>query len=132
VLIGPATGSLVEPATGRSWSRAEITRRVSVRAAQHRAEGLQRGDRVFLHFGNCAEFFVERLAVWQIGACVVPIDPSFTPFEIETLSSWAKLVLARFRAPDRAPFWIADWEGTTEARTQTPPSRGFAAGCDAS
>jgi acyl-CoA synthetase (AMP-forming)/AMP-acid ligase II len=90
VLLGPGIGALVEPATGRWWAPAEVRRRVAIRAAQHRAAGLRRGDRVFLHFGNCSEFFVEVLAVWRVGGCVVPIDPSFTPFEIETLSAWAK------------------------------------------
>ena len=90
VLLGHGTGALVEPATGRAWTSAEITRRVSARAAQYRAGGVQRGDRVFLHFGNCNEFFVEVLAAWHVGACVVPIDPAFTPFEIETLADWAK------------------------------------------
>ena len=90
VLLGPGIGALVEPATGRSWTSAEITRRVSVRAAQLRAGGLQRGDRVFIHFGNCNELFVELLAAWRVGACVVPIDPAFTPYELETLSAWAR------------------------------------------
>lgn len=90
MLLGHGTGALVEPATGRAWTSVEITRRVSARAAQYRAGGLQRGDRVFLHFGNCNEFFVEVLATWHVGACVVPIDPAFTPFEIETLADWAK------------------------------------------
>ena len=90
VLLGPGIGALVEPATGRSWTRAEVARRVSARAAQLRAGGLQRGDRVFLHFGNRYEFFVELLAAWHVGACVVPIDPAFTPFEVDTLSEWAR------------------------------------------
>ena len=90
VLLGSGIGALVEPATGRSWTSAEVIRRVSARAAQHRAGGLQRGDRVFIHFGNSNEFFVEVLAAWHVGACVVPVDPAFTPFEIETLSAWAR------------------------------------------
>jgi acyl-CoA synthetase (AMP-forming)/AMP-acid ligase II len=45
---------------------------------------------VFVHFGNCNEFFVELLAAWQSGACVVPVDPDLTLFEIETLAAWAK------------------------------------------
>jgi oxalate---CoA ligase len=87
---GPGFGALVEPATGRSWSSAEIAHRLSVRATQYRTVGLQRGDRVFIHFGNCNEFFVEVLAAWRLGACVVPIDSGFTPFEISTLAEWAK------------------------------------------
>jgi acyl-CoA synthetase (AMP-forming)/AMP-acid ligase II len=87
---GPSFGAFVELATGRSWSSAEIADRVDTRVAQYRAAGIERGDRVFLHFGNCHEFFVEVLAVWQSGGCVVPIDTAFTPFEIATLSASAR------------------------------------------
>ena len=65
-------------------------RRVELRAADHRARGLRRGERVFIHFGNCNEFFVELLAIWRAGGCAVPIDTALTPFEIETLAAWAK------------------------------------------
>ena len=65
-------------------------RRVDARIADYHALGFRPGERVFVHFGNCNEFFVELLAAWQAGGCVVPIDPSFTPFEIETLAAWAK------------------------------------------
>ena len=102
MLLGHRFGALVEPATGRVWTSAEITRRVSTRAAQHRAGGLQRGDRVFIHFGNCNEFFVEVLAAWRVGACVVPIDPAFTPFEIETLAAWARPQLSVWFDPPGA------------------------------
>lgn len=103
VPLGPNIGPLVEPATGRSWTSAEITRRVTERAAQLHARGLERGDRVFVHFGNCSEFFVEVLAAWHVGACVVPVDPSFTAFEVETLSAWARPRLSIWlEAPEQA------------------------------
>ncbi len=63
-------------------------RRVDLRVADHLARGLRPGDRMFIHFGNCNEFFVELLAIWRVGGCAIPIDTGFTPFEIETLAAW--------------------------------------------
>src|SRR6476659_3945640 len=83
-------GSLVEPITGRRWTPAETESRIAQRLAVYRDGGVGRGDRVFLHFGNCLEFFVELLAIWRAGACAVPIDPRFTAYEIETLAGWAR------------------------------------------
>ena len=65
--------------------------RVEARVAALAAAGLQgHGDRAFIHFGNCHQFFAELLAIWSLGACAIPIDPRFTPFEIETLVSWSR------------------------------------------
>ena len=94
-------GNLIEPLTGKRWtgdaSRAHIDARVRFYAAQK----LSRGDRVFIHFGNCNEFFAELLAVWSLGGCAVPIDPRFTPFEIETLAAWSKPKFSSWQgAPD--------------------------------
>jgi acyl-CoA synthetase (AMP-forming)/AMP-acid ligase II len=49
-----------------------------------------RGDRVFIHYGNSLEFFVDLLAVWWLGGCAIPIDARLTPFEIETLARAAR------------------------------------------
>ena len=68
----------------------ETAGHVAARVADHRARGVRPGDRVFVHFGNCNEFFAEVLAVWHAGGCVIPIDSTFTPFEVETLAAWAR------------------------------------------
>lgn len=83
-------GSLVEPVTGRRWDAEHVATRIAARRADYQSRGMAFGDRVFIHFGNCNEFFVELLAIWASGGCAVPIDTRFTPFEIETLASWAK------------------------------------------
>ena len=83
-------GNLAEPISGRRWDRSAITREVGLRVARFQRHGLARGDRVFLPFGNRLEFFAELLAVWQLGACAVPIDARLTPFEVTTLVGAAK------------------------------------------
>jgi acyl-CoA synthetase (AMP-forming)/AMP-acid ligase II len=90
MVLGHEVGRLIEPGTGRCWSPDETVHRVAARVHDYRARGLTPGDRVFIHFGNCNEFFVELLAAWRAGGCAIPIDTGLTPFEIETLASWAK------------------------------------------
>jgi acyl-CoA synthetase (AMP-forming)/AMP-acid ligase II len=89
MLVDLKVGSLHEPLTGRRWDPSEITRRWLQRAAFYRDADLRPGDRVFLHFGNAPELFVELLAIWTLGGCVAPIDPRLTPFEVETLAASA-------------------------------------------
>ena len=78
-------GNLAEPISGRAWDRTSIQREVALRVARFQAHGLQRGERVFLPFGNRLEFFAELLAIWRLGGCAVPIDARLTPFEVTTL-----------------------------------------------
>ena len=78
-------GNLAEPISGRSWDRMAVRREVALRVARFQAHGLQRGERVFLPFGNRLEFFAELLAIWRLGGCAVPIDARLTPFEVTTL-----------------------------------------------
>ena len=96
-------GNLIEPLTGRRWTPADTRMRIEARVGAYAAAGLSRGDRVFIHFGNCPEFFAELLAVWTLGACAIPIDARFTAFEIETLAAWSKPRFSAWMdAPDSA------------------------------
>ncbi|HEX5133314.1 MAG TPA: class I adenylate-forming enzyme family protein [Candidatus Krumholzibacteria bacterium] len=95
-MLDTRTGNLIEPLTGRRWNADDVARRVAMRTADYLARGFVRGDRAFIHFGNCNEFFVELLAVWRAGGCAIPIDARFTPFEIETLARWARPRLSLF------------------------------------
>jgi acyl-CoA synthetase (AMP-forming)/AMP-acid ligase II len=97
VFIGTEIGSLTEPVTGRRWDPNEIRSRTLRREAQFRALGFRRGDRAFLHQGNALEFFVDLLAVWTIGGCVIPIDGRLTLHEIEVLTGAARPRLSLWR-----------------------------------
>jgi acyl-CoA synthetase (AMP-forming)/AMP-acid ligase II len=90
-------GRLTELLSGRSWSHQELWARLGARHAQYRAQGMQRGDRVFILYGNNLEFFVDLLAAWQVGASVVPVDGRLTLFEVENL---ARTVMPRFALVD--------------------------------
>jgi acyl-CoA synthetase (AMP-forming)/AMP-acid ligase II len=86
-------GTLTEPLTGRRWDRAGIFRRICARVSYYRTLGLSNSDLVFVHYGNTLEFFVDLLAVWILGGCVVPIDPERSKYEVETM---ARAAMPRF------------------------------------
>ena len=83
-------GRLVESHSGRAWSSREIVGRVGARIRRLQREGLGRGDRVFVRYGNKLEFFIDILAAWQVGASLVPIDGRLTAFEVENLARAVK------------------------------------------
>jgi acyl-CoA synthetase (AMP-forming)/AMP-acid ligase II len=83
-------GNLNEPLTGRRWDRQSILHQYHRRIAFYQSQGMSSQDLVFLHYGNSLEFFVDLLAIWSLGGCVVPIDPRLTGYEVETLARAAK------------------------------------------
>ncbi len=86
MFIDLKVGSLVEPLTGRRWDRAAILRGYAARLSFYHRHGIADSDIVFVHYGNTPEFFLDLLAVWSLGGCVVPIDGRLTTFEVETLA----------------------------------------------
>jgi acyl-CoA synthetase (AMP-forming)/AMP-acid ligase II len=101
-ILGVEPGPLCEPLSGREWTGGVVRHQSRFRAEHYRAGGVGPGDLVFVHFGNTLEFFADLLALWSLGACVAPVDPRLTLFEIETL--------ARAAAP-RFSLWSADPPG---------------------
>ncbi len=83
------TGNLMEPVSGRYWDKAEIREQVTQRGHACLAAGITSNDRVLIHFGNRLEFFAELLAIWQVGACAIPVDPRLTAYEVEKLATAA-------------------------------------------
>ena len=86
MLLDLTLGPLTEPWAGRHWDRSAVIDQWRRRLAFYARHRLVPGDRVFLHYGNTAEFFVDLVALWSLGACAVPIDSRLTPFEVETLA----------------------------------------------
>jgi acyl-CoA synthetase (AMP-forming)/AMP-acid ligase II len=90
MFLNNTVGNLIEPLTGRRWDRETINRQFLSRAGFLLRHGLEPGDRVFLHYGNRVEFFVDLLAIWVLGGCAIPIDQRLTHFEIDTLAKAAR------------------------------------------
>jgi amino acid adenylation domain-containing protein len=70
-------GVVVLPATGAQVGAAELKRRVHQIARALFARGVRRGDRVGLFMGRNIDTPASMLAVWQVGAAFVPLDPAF-------------------------------------------------------
>ena len=88
---------------GRSWDASHILSLAQERTEQYAALGFKHSDRVFLHHGNTLEFFVDLLAVWELGGCAIPIDGRLTAFEVETLAGAAKPRFSVWRADSPCP-----------------------------
>jgi acyl-CoA synthetase (AMP-forming)/AMP-acid ligase II len=101
LLADSRLGRLVEPLTDRVWEPGALLARSARRMRRFADLGLARGQRVFLHYGNRPEFFADLLAIWNLGACAVPVDGRLTPFEVETLARAARPKISVWdHAPD--------------------------------
>ena len=100
MFLDSTVGSLREPLTGRHWTRQVVSEEYRLRVRHFEEVGLHPSDRVFLHYGNNLEFFVDLLAIWALGGCVVPIDKRLTAYEVETL---ARAATPRFSVWKGAP-----------------------------
>jgi long-chain acyl-CoA synthetase len=68
---------------GREVSHREVEEHSNALAAALMAGGVKRGDRVICLFLNCPQSFIAFFAIWKAGAIVVPLNPLYTPFELE-------------------------------------------------
>lgn len=90
MFLNSHVGALIEPLTGRRWDQVTIRRELLCRSAFLAGHGLEPGHRVFLHYGNTLEFFVDLVAVWMLGGTVIPVDQQLTRDEIETVANGAR------------------------------------------
>jgi oxalate---CoA ligase len=135
LLADARLGRLVDPLTDRVWEPRDVLARCDRRMRRFADLGLARGERVFLHYGNCPEFFADLLAIWRLGACAVPIDPRLTAFEVETLARAARPRISVWEAsPDpqlasalaglgAAVDALDDADAAANAHRPPPPSR---------
>jgi fatty-acyl-CoA synthase len=75
--------ALVEVATGRRWTYAELDAAVDELARALAARRIAPGDRVGIWAPNCAEWFLTQYATARIGAILVNINPSYRTSELE-------------------------------------------------
>jgi fatty-acyl-CoA synthase len=74
--------ALVEVATGRRWTYAELDRDVDALARGLIGAGIGKGDRVGIWSPNCAEWTAVQLATAKIGAILVNVNPSYRTHEL--------------------------------------------------
>jgi fatty-acyl-CoA synthase len=81
VAAHPDREALVEVATGRRWTWAELDADVDQLARGLMAAGIERGDRVGIWAPNCAEWTLTQYATAKIGAVLVNVNPAYRTHE---------------------------------------------------
>jgi 2,3-dihydroxybenzoate-AMP ligase len=84
--------AIVDPASRRRWSYAELDARADAMAAGLHARGVRKGDRVVLQLPNVAEFFEVVFALFRIGALPVFALPAHRHAEIRHLCAFSEAV----------------------------------------
>jgi fatty-acyl-CoA synthase len=74
--------ALVECATGRRWTYAELMRDVDRLARALLAAGLETGDRVGIWAPNCAEWVLVQYATAKVGVVLVTVNPAYRTSEL--------------------------------------------------
>src|SRR3954452_10760690 len=74
--------ALVEVATGRRWTYAELDADVDALARGLLAAGIAKGDRVGIWAPNCAEWTVVQYATAKVGAILVNVNPAYRTHEL--------------------------------------------------
>ena len=82
VAAHPDREALVEFASGRRWTWAELDRDVDALAIGLLRAGIKKGDRVGIWSPNCAEWTLTQYATAKIGAILVNINPAYRTHEL--------------------------------------------------
>ena len=77
-----ANEALVEAATGRRWTYAELDRDVDALARGLIGAGIAKGDRVGVWAPNCAEWTIAQYATAKVGAILVNVNPAYRTHEL--------------------------------------------------
>ncbi|MEP7090641.1 MAG: AMP-binding protein, partial [Nocardioidaceae bacterium] len=77
-----AREALVEVASGRRWTYAELDADVDGLARGLMAAGIEKGDRVGIWAPNCAEWTMVQYATAKVGAIVVNLNPAYRTHEL--------------------------------------------------
>ncbi|SNC63067.1 fatty-acyl-CoA synthase [Kytococcus aerolatus] len=75
--------ALVECATGRRWTYAELGEAVDELARALMARGLRAGERIGIWSPNCAEWTLLQYATAKVGAVLVNVNPAYREHELQ-------------------------------------------------
>ncbi|WP_099038625.1 AMP-binding protein [Mycobacterium neglectum] len=82
VAANPDGDALVDMASGRRWTYAQLNADVDAVARGLMALGIDRGERVGIWAPNCAEWTMVQYATAKIGAILVNINPAYRTHEL--------------------------------------------------
>lgn len=133
----PEADFLVEPdeagGAPRAWTYAAANAEVDALATRLAAAGFGPGHRIALLMGNCASFFIIKLACARLGASLVPVNPDYRPSEVAYLiddsaadlliveSARADLMRDGVAEADRSPPIFVFGAGATFPTAEAPP-----------
>ncbi|MEV8327282.1 AMP-binding protein [Kitasatospora sp. NPDC056731] len=102
----PARDALVDRATARRWTYAELAADVDALALGLLDLGIAKGDRVGIWAPNCAEWTLTQYATAKLGVILVTINPAYRSHELAYVLNQAgiRLLVAaeRFKTSDYA------------------------------
>ncbi|WP_026926339.1 AMP-binding protein [Granulicoccus phenolivorans] len=109
--------ALVEVASGRRWTYAELNRDVDRLARGLIAAGIEQGDRVGIWAPNCAEWVITQYATAKIGAILVNVNPAYRTHEYSYAvnQSGLKLLLSA------SSFKLSDYRAMVEQTAAETP-----------
>jgi fatty-acyl-CoA synthase len=116
----PDREAMVEVASGRRWTWAELDRDVDALARGLMGAGLQVGDRLGIWAPNCAEWTLVQYATAKIGVVLVNVNPAYRTHELAYAlnQSGTKLLIS---APE---FKTSDYRAmVAEVVDETPVER---------
>lgn len=100
----PDHEALVDAASGRRWTYAELDAEIDTVAKGLMTQGVERGDRVGIWAPNCPEWTIVQYATAKIGAILVNINPAYRTHELRYVldqSGVSTLISAtRFKTSD--------------------------------
>ncbi len=115
--------ALVEVATGRRWTYAELDADVDRLARGLLAAGIAKGDRVGIWAPNCAEWTLVQYATAKVGAILVNVNPAYRTHELAYALDQSGLRLL-FSAE---AFKTSDYRAMVEEVTSAPSAAGVRA-----
>ncbi|MFJ6623351.1 AMP-binding protein [Kitasatospora sp. NPDC091335] len=102
----PDRDALVDRATARRWTYAELAADVDALALGLLELGIAKGDRVGIWAPNCAEWTLTQYATAKLGAILVTVNPAYRAHELEYVLNQAGLrvlvAAERFKTSDYA------------------------------
>ena len=120
--------ALVEYATGRRWTYAELDRDVNALARGLIAAGIDQGDRVGIWAPNCAEWVLVQYASAKVGAILVNVNPAYRTHEFSYAVQQSGLRLLFSAVSHRTSDYRAMVEETWSRLGSTSGTRGSTSG----
>jgi fatty-acyl-CoA synthase len=102
----PDRTALIDVASERTWTYAQLDARTAELAAALTERGIGRGDRVGIWAQNLPEWTLAMYATIRIGAILVNINPAYRSHELDFIveHSGLKLLISQIAAPPHSDF----------------------------